>query len=113
MFSGRGSMLKKVVVESCGHTDYDFLCYYEYKEECEPEENKAKWPDPKDRWYEAHMGLSTVTEAKLNGAEVDIETYQSDRIEWNEEHQRYVIKREIFNCGDPEKDEKNYQRQFM
>ena len=108
----RGDMLKKVVVENCGHTDYDFFCYYEYKEKHEPEENKIKYPNPKDRWYETYMDLSTITAAKLGGAEVDIETYMSDRLEWNEKHQKFIIKREIFNCGDPEKDELHYQKQF-
>lgn len=113
MFGGTGGMLKKVVVEQCGKTEKDFFCYYEYKEEHEPDENKVKWPNPEDRWYEDYMWLSTITEARRNGAEVDIETHQSDRLEWNEEHQKYALKREVFDCGDPEKDEKHYQRQFM
>lgn len=107
MHIGKGKMLKKVIVETCGRTEDEFFCYYEYKDECEPEENKRKYPNPKDRGYETYMDLLTITEARKHGAEVDIETYQSDRIEWNEEHQQYAVKKEVFN------DEKWYYAQFQ
>lgn len=97
MFSHSGYVLSDIQVEQCGHTEDDFLCWYRYKDEYEPDENKIRYPKKEDRWYEGYMWLSTITEAKRNGANVDVDTYQSDRLEWNEEYQKYVLQKHVFD----------------
>lgn len=106
MFNNRGYMLSELQVESCGHTEGDFLCWYRYKDEYEPEENKTKYPNKEDRKYEGYMFLSTITEAKRSGVDVDIHTYQSDRLEWNEEFQKYILQKHIFH------NEEDYYKQL-
>lgn len=106
MFSHSGVTLSEVQVEQCGHTESDFLCWYRYKDEYEPEENKIKYPHKEDRQYEGYMWLSTITEAKRNGAKVDIETYQPNRLEWNEKYQKYILQKHVFDNED------DYYKQF-
>lgn len=106
MFSHSGVTLREIQVEQCGHTESDFLCWYRYKDEYEPEENKVRYPKKEDRQYEGYMWLFTITEARKNGANVDIDTYQSDRLEWNEKYQKYVIQKHIFD------NEEDYYKQF-
>lgn len=106
MFSHSGVTLREIRVEQCGHTESDFLCWYRYKDEYEPEENKVRYPKKEDRHYEGYMWLSTITEARKNGANVDIDTYQSDRLEWSEKYQKYVIQKHIFD------NEEDYYKQF-
>ena len=97
MFSGKVYMLSELQVTSCGHTEWDFRCLYRYKDEYEPEENKIKYPNKEDRWYENYMFLSTITEAKRSGVDVDIHTYQSDRLEWNNKFQKYILQKQVFD----------------
>lgn len=106
MFMNSGAILSEIIVEQSGHTENDFLCCYQYKDEYEPEENKRRFPNKKDRQYEGYMCLSTITQAKRNGAKVDIETYKSDTLEWNEEYQKYMIKKHLFDNED------DYYKQF-
>lgn len=106
MFGKNGAVLKEVVVERCGHTDFEFFCWYTYKEEHEPEANKIKYPNKEDRWYEDYMYLSTINEAQKSGAAVDINKYMSNRLEWNEEHQKFAIRKEKFH------NEEDYYKQF-
>lgn len=105
MFMFRGNTLKELKLESCGHTDKEFFCYYRYKDDCEPEANKIKYPNIKDRWYEDYMMLGIISEAKLSGVDVDISN-EDDRIEWCPEINRYILKKEIFD------NEVDYYRQF-
>lgn len=92
MFAHDGNVLKELEIENCGHTNLDFFCYYRYKDECEPEINKTKYPNPEDRWYEDYMTLDTITNAKLSGLYINIEKVK-DRIEWSNEFRKYVLKR--------------------
>ena len=107
MYSGRGYMLSDLQVTGCGHTEEEFRCWYRYKDEYEPEANKTKYPNKEDRQYEDYMFLSTITEAKRNGVDVDTRTYQSDRLEWNEELQKFIIQKHVFN------NEEDYYKQLQ
>lgn len=69
MFSHNGNVLKLVEIEGQGRYEGEYLCYYEYKEECEPEVNKLKYPNPEDRWYENYMNQRQILQAINGGAE--------------------------------------------
>jgi len=105
MFGYKGNVLKEVKIESCGRTEDDFFCWYRYKEECEPEANKIKYPNSADRWYEDYIYISIITEAKRNGAIVT-SILSDDRVIWNEEFQKFILRKEVFN------DEKDYYEQL-
>lgn len=68
MFSHNGNVLKLVEIENQGGYEGEWFCYYEYKEECEPEANKIRWTNPKDRWYEGYMTQKQIQQAIDSGA---------------------------------------------
>ncbi|KLU61731.1 hypothetical protein CEB3_c19100 [Peptococcaceae bacterium CEB3] len=64
-----GSDLKLVKIERHGGYLGEWFCFYKYKEECEPEANKVRWPNPEDRWYEDYLVEKQILQAIAGGAE--------------------------------------------
>lgn len=93
MFLFSGKVLKNLKIESCGHTDKDFFCFYRYKDEYEPKINKIKYPNAEDRWYEDYISIEQITEAKLSGTNVDF-SLENNRIEWNDKIKKFILKKE-------------------
>lgn len=60
-------MYKLIEIEKEGGYIGEYFCYYTYKEECEPEANKIRWPNPEDRWYENYMYQSQIQKAIDDG----------------------------------------------
>ena len=87
MFTHNGSVLKEVRIEKRGFNESNFFCWYRYKEECEPECNKIKYPNPEDRWYEDYIYLSDIYRAKLSGAKVTSDIPMT----WNEKTKEFIF----------------------
>jgi hypothetical protein len=64
-----GNVYKLIEIERHGGYNGEWFCYYKYKEECEPEANKVRWPDPKDRWYEGYLYQTAILKAIEDGVE--------------------------------------------
>jgi len=58
-----------IEIEKQGGYEGEYFCYYKYKPECEPEANKIRWTNPKDRWYEDDMTQRTIQNAIDDGVE--------------------------------------------
>lgn len=70
MFSHNGNVLKLVEIEKQGGYEGEYFCLYRYKDECELEVNKRKYPKPEDRWYEDYMTQKQIQQAIEGGAEL-------------------------------------------
>lgn len=95
-FGGEASELQELIVDGQGVMAEEFICLYRYRDECEPEENKIRYPNKEDRRYRSAMTLETISEARRCGVNVNTK-YFDDCIEWNEEHQKYILQAHVFD----------------
>jgi len=95
MFSNNGNVFKLIEIEYQGGYEGEYFCFYRYKEECEPEENKVRWINKEDRWYEDYITQKQILQAIESGVEfVDKENifkvYDCEH-EWMEVAEDYVV----------------------